>query len=537
MDASTQTGARTTHRDRLPSSSRYQLLVKIASGGMASVYVGRLTGAVGFQRLVAIKRAHAHLIEDSGFRRSFIAEARLASKIHHANVVGVQDVEELEGELLLIMEYIEGASLFELGSLSRAPERLLSPPLAIRILLDACEGLQAAHDLLDDDGEPLGLVHRDVSPQNILVGIDGVCRIADFGIAKSAYPASANTATGALKGKVSYMAPEYIESGSVDVRSDVFALGVVAWETLTRQRLFRGANELETLQLLSSAAAPAPSSVAPWLDRDLDEVVLRALEKDPSTRWQSARAFGEALHDIAQGGDKVATRADVADHVRSIVYDTLEARRALIRASAKDAAHAQGPRRMPSAVSVPHPLHDAVDDDPRTTATLHESPDAKASRTPPTRTGVERRQAAVALGPSRRLRPRWRATAVAVTTIVLVGGVAALMMRSPTSDVGSADSVAPPSIGSADRPSVESTQPPLSPDVPMAESSPAESSAEAPSVAPRPLAPPTDRGTVRAPAGDGGRKSATAAVPASPLPPPAAPATAPANPYGQHRQP
>src|SRR5262245_37907013 len=144
--------AHTTHRDRLPSSSRYRLLVKIASGGMATVYVGKRTGAVGFQRLVAIKRAHAHLIEDSTFRRSFIAEARLASKIHHPNVVGVEDVEELEGELLLVMEYVEGASLYELATVEA--ERVLTAPLAVRILLDACEGLQAAHELVDDDGRP-----------------------------------------------------------------------------------------------------------------------------------------------------------------------------------------------------------------------------------------------------------------------------------------------------------------------------------------------------------------------------------------------
>ncbi|HZO12060.1 MAG TPA: serine/threonine-protein kinase [Polyangiaceae bacterium] len=353
--------ARTTHRDRLPSSSRYQLLVKIASGGMASVYVGRRTGAVGFQRLVAIKRAHAHLIEDASFRRSFIAEARLASKIHHPNVVGVEDVEELEGELLLVMEYVEGASLFELSSAAAESEHLLTAPLAVRILLDACEGLHAAHELVDDDGQPLGLVHRDVSPHNILVGIDGVARIADFGIAKSAFPASANTATGALKGKVSYMAPEYIDSGRVDVRSDVFALGVVAWETLTRQRLFRGMNEIDTMQLLRSRAAPRPSSVASWLSRDLDEVVLKALEKDPDERWQSVRAFGEALQEQAR--DRVGSRSEVAEHVRALVQETLIERRALVRA--------KQPKETVSS-------DDEEDRGP--TETLRESPQAKTPR-------------------------------------------------------------------------------------------------------------------------------------------------------------
>src|SRR5262245_40221506 len=160
----------TTIQHPLPRTSRYELLTKIAAGGMAMVYVGRLRGAAGFWRLCAIKRAHPHLVEDPELRRSLIAEARLASRIQHPNVVPISDVEELEGELLLVMDYVEGAALSELIRHASDAGRRLPPRVVVRVVLDACAGLAAAHDLKDENGTPLGLVHRDVSPQNVLVG-------------------------------------------------------------------------------------------------------------------------------------------------------------------------------------------------------------------------------------------------------------------------------------------------------------------------------------------------------------------------------
>jgi serine/threonine-protein kinase len=216
-------------REELPQTSRYELLVKIASGGMATVYVGRLRGVEGFSRQVAIKRAHPHLVEDPAFRRMLIAEARLAARIHHPNVVSVQDVDEADGELLLAMDYVEGAALSSLLGAAIHAERPLPPAIAVRVILDAALGLHAAHTLTDEEGHPLGLVHRDVSPHNILVGLDGVARITDFGIAKcmTSNTAGTATATGVLKGKLAYMAPEYVEHGDIDARGDVFARGVV----------------------------------------------------------------------------------------------------------------------------------------------------------------------------------------------------------------------------------------------------------------------------------------------------------------------
>jgi serine/threonine-protein kinase len=319
--------------DALPRSSRYELLVKIASGGMATVYVGRIRGAEGFSRLVAIKRAHPHLLEDPEFRSVVVAEARLASLIHHPNVVSVLDVEERDGELLLVMDFIEGAALSMLLGAARTSGDPLPPRIAVRTSLEAALGLHAAHELADDAGHPLGLVHRDVSPQNILVGQDGASRISDFGIAKCVTGThSGGTQMGVLKGKLPYMAPEYIEFSEVDPRGDVFALGVVLWESLTNQRLFRADNDLETMRRVASMAAPPVSAVAPWVGEGLDAVVARALEKGPDRRFASARAFAEALESAGRRADLVAGASEVGDYVRVIAGADIAKRRELVRA-------------------------------------------------------------------------------------------------------------------------------------------------------------------------------------------------------------
>ena len=314
--------------------SRYEPLVKIASGGMATVFVGRLRGAVGFWRLVALKRAHAHLVENATFRRMLVAEARLASRIHHANVVAVQDVEELAGQLLLVMDYVEGAALSELMTAAFEADRPLPGRVAVRIALDACAGLHAAHELTDEHGEPLRLVHRDVSPQNILVGLDGISRLSDFGIAKCRQQSAAgpgSTTAGSLKGKLAYMAPEYVEHGELDARSDVFGMGVVVWEALANRRLFRGDNELETLQRVARADAPTLSSVAPWLGKRLDGVLARALARDPADRFASAKEFAEAIERAVLRQDLVASHSEVGAFVRSVAGDAIERRRARVR--------------------------------------------------------------------------------------------------------------------------------------------------------------------------------------------------------------
>ena len=316
-------------RDPLPASSRYECLAKVASGGMATVYVGRLRGKHGFSRLVAIKRAHPHLLDDEALRRGLISEARLAAQIHDPHVVSVLDVDEAGGELMLIMDYIEGGSLSQLLAIAGKRGDRLSPGVVTRILLDSCLGLAAAHELNDESGVPLAIVHRDVSPHNILVGVDGLSRIADFGIAKWAEATQATSA--GLKGKFSYMAPEYIRTRKLDLRADVFAMGVVAWEAFTGQRLFRGDGELETIQQVVDTAARPMSAVDAGVPAAFDAPVARALEKDPDARFASAREFARALEAAAESAGIDTSVGPVGACVRHLLGDVLDARRTVLR--------------------------------------------------------------------------------------------------------------------------------------------------------------------------------------------------------------
>ncbi len=340
------------------SASRYELLATIASGGMATVYVGRLRGAGGFSRTVAVKRAHPHLLADPTYRTMLVDEARLAARLHHPNVVAVLDIEELAGELSLVMDYVEGSSLMELMETSRAAGQPLSPRIAMRVALDACAGLHAAHSLSDNDGQPLGLVHRDVSPQNILVGVDGVARLSDFGIAKSAEGVA--TTTGVLKGKLSYMAPEYLESTRLDARSDVFSLGVVVWEALAGQKLFRGKSELETFKKVVATQVPPLSSVASWANPRLDAILGTALARSPENRFRSAESFGAALETAARRDDLIATAAEVGACVRALFADALAERRAEVRRRAAqlqpDPAPSSATRRQDRSTPTPLPV-------------------------------------------------------------------------------------------------------------------------------------------------------------------------------------
>ena len=304
---------------------------------MATVFLGALQGDLGFRQLVAIKRPHPHLLDDRGFRDAWMREARLAAGIHHANVVDVRDVEAVGDAIQLVMDYIEGASLGELvAAATRGGERVPAA-VAVRVVLDACAGLHAAHEARDDAGAPLGLVHRDVSPQNILVGVDGVARVTDFGIAKCAEAGEQPTTQGMLKGKAGYMAPEYVRGEAVDRRADVFAIGVVLWEALTGKRLFRGDNDGETLGRVLEARAPALSesdaSLAP-----LDGVVARALARDRADRFATTEEMASTIEAAASQHGLLATHADVGRFVRSTVGERLEERRRAAREVPVDAA-------------------------------------------------------------------------------------------------------------------------------------------------------------------------------------------------------
>ncbi|WP_437793312.1 protein kinase domain-containing protein [Sorangium sp. So ce693] len=277
-------------------AGRYESLRAIASGGMATVYLGRAVGAGGFERLVALKMMHPHIAAEPEFVAMFLDEARLAARVRHPNVVATFDL--VEDPLFLVMEYIEGPSLHNLLRTCARAKRPVPLGIALRIFLDVLAGLHAAHELTGSEGEPLHLVHRDVSPQNVLVGVDGIARITDFGVAR-AETRLVSTRGNALKGKLAYMAPEQIRAANVDRRSDVYSAGVVLWEMLTEERLFKADNDGALIAQILEGAPTGPRGVVPSVPTALDQICLRALRTDPDDRFPTAAAFAEALEDAA----------------------------------------------------------------------------------------------------------------------------------------------------------------------------------------------------------------------------------------------
>ncbi|MDC0745666.1 serine/threonine protein kinase [Polyangium mundeleinium] len=296
---------------------RYEILHLIASGGMATVYLGRARGMGGFERLVAVKTMHAHLADEPEFVAMFLDEARLAAQIRHPNVVGTIDVQQDDRGVFIVMEYIEGASLQQLLRALQKQGNTLPLEIALRVFLDMLAGLHAAHELTDAQGKPLHLVHRDVSPQNVLLGVDGVARITDFGVARA--EARISTTHGSqLKGKIGYMSPEQAGRLPVDRRTDVYAAAVLLWELMALQRLIRGDSEAEMLAKVVASETPSPRSVNPDVPEALDAVCMRALEKNPDDRYSTAADFAEALDEAARSmGMKIATPRAVASFVRA----------------------------------------------------------------------------------------------------------------------------------------------------------------------------------------------------------------------------
>ncbi|MGK4002574.1 protein kinase [Sorangium sp. So ce1036] len=277
-------------------AGRYETVRAIASGGMATVYLGRAVGAGGFERLVALKMMHPHLAEEPEFVAMFLDEARLAARVRHPNVVATFDL--VEDPLFLVMEYVEGPSLHHLLRTCARARRPVPLGIALRVFLDMLAGLHAAHELTGPGGEPLHLVHRDVSPQNVIVGVDGVTRITDFGVAR-AESRLVSTRGNALKGKLAYMAPEQIRAEQADRRSDVYSAGVVLWEMLTEQRLFKADNEGALIAQILEGAPAGPRAVMPSVPVALDRICLRALRADRDERFPTADAFADALEEAA----------------------------------------------------------------------------------------------------------------------------------------------------------------------------------------------------------------------------------------------
>jgi eukaryotic-like serine/threonine-protein kinase len=277
---------------------RYSLHSQIAQGGMATVHVGRLMGPVGFSRTVAIKRLHSQFAGDPEFVAMFMDEARLAARIQHPNVVSIIDVVAEKGELLLVMDYVQGESLSRLLRTEAQRGSKVDPRIAVKIMTEVLSGLHAAHEARNERGSPLGIVHRDVSPQNILVGADGVSHLIDFGVAKAAGRMQ-STRDGQLKGKLAYMPPEQIRAAHVDRRTDIYSAAAVLWEALVGSRLFNNKGDEANLMysVLTVPIAP-PSSVNPAIEAALDAVVLKGLQKNPEKRYATAIEMADALEAV-----------------------------------------------------------------------------------------------------------------------------------------------------------------------------------------------------------------------------------------------
>lgn len=310
---------------------RFELIAELASGGMGTVFLARLGGAGGFQRLYAIKRLHEHLARHSEFIEMFLDEARLAARIHHPNVVPILEIGTTDAGHYLVMEYVEGDTAGHLFHAASQEKKPIPPRVAVRIVLDVLAGLHAAHEGTDDEGRLLEVVHRDVSPHNILVSIDGVARITDFGIARAA-SRLAVTRTGQLKGKIAYMAPEQARSETIDRRADVFAMGICLWEMLAGRRLFKADAESETLNRLLYEPIPDVDRVNPAIPRELADVCARALMRDLSKRYATAADFSDALETAARSLDLLGSHREVAACVADVLGTDLSERRADLRA-------------------------------------------------------------------------------------------------------------------------------------------------------------------------------------------------------------
>ncbi len=320
---------------------RYVLHGELAAGGMAAVHFGRLLGTGGFAKTVAIKRLHRQFARDDKFRESILEEGRLAARIRHPNVVPPLDVISESGELLLVMEYVHGESLSKL--LRAAWNEGERVPLAVgaAIMSNVLHGLHAAHEAKDERGRPLDIVHRDVSPQNVLVGVDGVARVIDFGIAK-AVTSGESTSTGVIKGKVPYLAPEQLEGEQATRRTDVYAASVVLWEVLAGKRLFEGQDDGEILRKILGMTVGAPSAFNPAVPAAIDEVVLRGLARAPADRFATARDMALALEEMVH----LATASVVGAWAERLAGQALTKRAAelaLVEASDKVGASSRPP--------------------------------------------------------------------------------------------------------------------------------------------------------------------------------------------------
>jgi serine/threonine-protein kinase len=414
---------------------RYAVYGEIASGGMATVHFGRLVGAVGFSRPVAIKCLHPQFAKDPDFRAGFIDEARIVSRIRHQNVVPTLDIVASEDELFLVMEYVQGESLWRLMKAAHDRRLHVPPHIAITIASHVLHGLHAAHEARTETGKPLEIVHRDVSPQNVLVGTDGCARVLDFGVARAALRTEV-TRGEKIKGKVSYMAPEQLAGSPVTRQADVYATAVILWELLAGRRLFYRSNPQALMvdKLLRSQFA-RPSAMNEHVSRQVDAIVLKGLAREPEGRYATAREMAVAL----ETSGKLATLSEVGEWVEKMARESLAERARAIADCESCSLPAAQDIRTPAAPSV-SPLVASIqppESTPAPSTSSEPAPTSDQERTTPRRTPLSvrvRRSLASLLEPDLEAKVIAHVRSLAFerrrtlgTSLALVGGFVALV--------------------------------------------------------------------------------------------------------------
>lgn len=333
----------------------YQLIKRLATGGMAQIYLARKQGPEGFSKFNVVKRILPHLSENEEFVKMFLDEARIAARLDHPNIVQIFDFGAADDTYFIAMEYIQGEDVRRVWKATEAAGTSIPVPLVCRIISDASAGLDFAHAYTDPSGLALNIVHRDVSPQNILVTFEGGVKVVDFGIAKAADQATV-TRSGVLKGKYSYMSPEQAAGKRVDRRTDIFALGVVMYELLTGDRLFKRTNDILTLNAVSECDVKPPSWLVPSLPKDLDAIVMKALAKDPEHRFQEAGQLRLALEDWLTDHRQPGSNAHLAAYMKELFADRIAAEResgpAMMEELRSSEEYAPAPRSRSSSASL-----------------------------------------------------------------------------------------------------------------------------------------------------------------------------------------
>jgi serine/threonine-protein kinase len=320
-----------------------ELMLRIGRGGMATVWVARERAKdPKDDRLVAVKAMLIELADETEFVTMFLDEVRLVRAIKHPNIVEIYDVGDADGVMWMSMEWVEGESLHTVIA-EAGKRRAIPPELAVKIIADAASGLHAAHELRDLDGSLRGVVHRDVSPHNILIGTNGVVKLVDFGVAKAVGRISEATRAGQLKGKFGYMSPEQALGKQVDRRSDIFSLGIVLFELTTSRRLFRGEHDIDTLKLVIGGPIPKPTSIDPKYPPGLERIVLRALDRTVEGRYQTAQELADDLRAYLKSERVVVAQSALSGLMKRVLGERIEQRRKAVRAALKALGSGQAP--------------------------------------------------------------------------------------------------------------------------------------------------------------------------------------------------